>query len=606
MPVGDQDLRYYLDELNYLREQGRDFARRYPAVGARLELAAGRPADPHVERLIESFAFLSGRLQRRLDAEFPEISTAMLALLYPQLATIVPPMAIACFEPDHRRAKWTTGYTVEARTPLFARNHQGVPCRFETCYAVTLWPISVANVALDSPSRYDWLNSSPGVAAVVRISLECPDAGFEALSLDRLRFYLDGDAEQPALLYDALATSITGLVITTLEDSSRHRLPKESLTLAGFATDEAVIPDAPGGHAGYRLLHEYFHFPQKFRFADVAFGRHGLTGHRAELLILLDRPLPGGLRLNSASFRLGATPIVNLFRQTSEPLRLDHRQFEYRLVADQRRETTTEIHSVVAVASTSNPMEETRHLEPLYSLRQSASAMGQPGEPRAFWHARRAWRGQEGIPGTEHYLSFFDRDFSPAEPPASTIYAQLLCTNRGLAAQLPAGAALSSDLAIPAASIRCLDKPTSAAYPALGGATIWQLVSSLSLNHLSLGGAEGLHALKRILRLYCPEDRPAAWRPIEGLLSLTSSPCVRHQGAAAWRGFRQGTALTLTLDDTSHLFAGSSRALLAGVLGHFLSLHASVNSFTELAVRLEGQHEDWLRWAPLPGLQPAL
>ncbi|MEZ5351815.1 MAG: type VI secretion system baseplate subunit TssF [Bryobacteraceae bacterium] len=152
MHAAELNLRYYLDELSYLREQGREFARRYPAVGARLELAAGKPADPHVERLIESFAFLTARLQRRIDGEFPEVSAALLGVLYPQLATIVPPIAIAQFEPDLAGRKWSGGSRIESGTPLFARNREGVPCRFRSCYGVTLWPVRVAEAAVDAPA----------------------------------------------------------------------------------------------------------------------------------------------------------------------------------------------------------------------------------------------------------------------------------------------------------------------------------------------------------------------------------------------------------------------------------------------------------------------
>lgn len=596
MQSGEESLQYYLHELSYLREQGREFARRYPAVGARLELGAGRPADPHVERLIESFAFLTARLHRRIDADFPEISSAMLSLLYPQLATIVPPMAIACFEPDRARVKWTGGYRIDAHTPVFARNREAIPCRFETCYPVTLWPVSVEEVCADPPACYHWLSSSPRVASVIRLRLTCPDPGFGALSLDRLRFHLDGESEQTSVLYDLLAGSVAGVAVAAA--GAPQFLPPGSLAPVGFSPEDEVLPYPPPAHSGYRLLQEYFHFPQKFLFLDVDFRRARLTGQAIDVLILLERPVPSRLRLTPTSFRLGATPVINLFRQTSEPLRIDHRRFEYRLVADHRRETTTEIHSVLSVSSSSNALDEGRRIESFYSLRQPMTGAG---ESRAFWHARRAARDQDGVPGTDVYLSFLDHDFSSARPPSETVFAHLLCTNRGLAAEIPAGAALEMDQAAPAGKIHCLDKPTMPGYPALGGGTLWRLVSSLTLGHLSLGGDQGLTALKEILRLYCPDNRPALRRQIEGIVEMDCRRTLRRCGGEAWRGFRPGTAITLTLDGDDRLFAGGSRGILAGVLRHFLALHASMNSFTEVAVRVRPEQDDWIRWAPLSG-----
>lgn len=608
MQTADANLQSYLDELSYLREQGRAFARRYPAVGSRLELTAGRPADPHVERLIESFAFLTARLQRRMDAEFPEISTAMLSVLYPQLATIVPPMTIACFEPDLARGKWTGAYEIPAGTALFARNREGIPCRFRTCYPVSLWPLRVAEATADPPARYGWAGAA--AASVIRIRLACPDPGFAALGLDRLRFHLDGDAEHTGVLYDLLAGSTIGVcVLPAGATGPKPRLLASStLAPAGFGSDDAVLPNPPPAHDGYRLLQEYFHFPRKFLFFDCDLRGAELSGTAIDLLILLDRPIPSGLRIAAGNFRLGATPAINLFPKTSEPIRIDHRRFEHRLVADHRREITTEVHSILSVSLSANPAEQTRRIEPFYSLRQQAVDQGAAngGQPRAFWHARRAPRDQDGVLGTEVYLSFLDRDFSPSNPPAETVFAHLLCTNRGLAAEVPAGALFEADQAMPVAGIRCLDKPTSPGYPALGGETLWRLVSSLSLNHLSLGGDRGLETLKEILRLYCPEDRPAARRQIEGIVEMDCRSAVRPSPGGPWRGFRHGHAISLALDSDGHRYAGGSAAMLARVLRHFLALHSSVNSFAEVSVRLSPSQEDWIRWPPLAGSQPLL
>ena len=80
-------LKYYKSELTYLRRMGGVFAERYPKVAKRLELGRDECTDPHVERLIEAFAFLTGRLQHEIDSEFPDITSALLNILYPQLTS---------------------------------------------------------------------------------------------------------------------------------------------------------------------------------------------------------------------------------------------------------------------------------------------------------------------------------------------------------------------------------------------------------------------------------------------------------------------------------------------------------------------------------------
>src|SRR5665213_591682 len=106
----------FRDELNYLREAGQSFANQHPKLAERLELSREGSADPHVERLIESFAFLTSRIQRRLDSEFPEFTSALLGLLYPNLVNPIPPMTLARIVADPARGKLTSGYNIPRHT----------------------------------------------------------------------------------------------------------------------------------------------------------------------------------------------------------------------------------------------------------------------------------------------------------------------------------------------------------------------------------------------------------------------------------------------------------------------------------------------------------
>jgi type VI secretion system protein ImpG len=412
-----------------------------------------------------------------------------------------------------------------------------------------------------------------------------------------LRFYLDGQAEQAGPLYDLLASQVTA--VQWSGGGISRRAPSHSLRPVGFAGDEAVLTHREPAHAGYRLLQEYFAFPQKFHFFDLEVPDSFHSTSTVAIDLLLREAPPAGLRLSAANFRLGCTPIVNLFPRASEPIRIDHRRHEYRLVADYRRESTTEIHSILNVTDQVNASRPLRPVAPLYSRRWRDG-----GEARVFWQARRQSSPRHGATGTDVYLSFVDRDFSPAQPPSTTVFAELLCTNRAQAAELPAGVALETDLMLPAAGITVLDRPTAPVYPPLDGATMWPLISSLSLQHLSLSGEAGLEALREILRLYCPANRPVARRPIDSICALNCRRVVRHTGRDAWRGHRHGWEAELVLDTSEQHFAGASAALLAAVVRQFLALYAGLNSFVEVAARRRDEDQEWLRWPALAGTQP--
>jgi type VI secretion system protein ImpG len=301
-------------------------------------------------------------------------------------------------------------------------------------------------------------------------------------------------------------------------------------------------------------------------------------------------------------FALGCAPVVNLFRKTSEPIRIDHRQLEYRLTADLRKEKTSEIHSIVSVSGTSDPAVQTRDYAPFYSFTHNMERRGQ----KAFWHARRVPAQHPEMGGTDLLLSFRDLDFRPTAPADEIVYAQLLCTNRGLGAELPARAVLQTDIAVPVARIVALKKPTRPIDPPLGGQALWRFVSHLSLNYLSLGEKEeALKALREILGLYCFSEAPALRQQIQGIRAMSHRQVVRRMGFEAWKGFCRDTEVSLLLDESN--FVGSSAFLLASVLNQFFALYASTNSFTQLVIRRAGrEEEEWKRWPPMAGGKPVL
>jgi type VI secretion system protein ImpG len=600
MTATDELLTYYHAELDYLRRSGAEFARRHPRAAGRLELGPEECPDPHVERLIESFAFLTGRIHRAMDEELPDVAAGMLEVLHPHFLRPVPPMTIARFDPSPEQGRQlAAGHVVPRGTQLFIQTTENIPCRFRSCYPVTLWPVKVAQVAVESTDGYDWLDGE-GVAAVLRVRIGHAGAPLSETGMDRLRFYLGGDPRSAATLYELLFSALQGVAIVPEGGGNPVRLPASVVHPVGFGDDEDVIPWPAHAHPAYRLLQEFFAVPRKFLFLDV----EGLRAHGSvenfDLLFLLRHPVPDHMRVGPESMQLGCAPVVNLFTRTSEPIRVDHRASEYRLVADCRRERTTEIHSVTGVSATSDPRDPTRVFEPFYSCSHAAATRRQT----AFWHARRVPCQRMDLSGTDVLLSFVDLDFQPTRPAEEVVFAHVLCTNRRLAEALPAGSQLQVEAAAPLARVTALHAPTKQLDPPTGAATLWRLVSQLSLNHLSLFGEDGVRALREILRLYAPYGRESAHAEIAGVRELTCRRVVRRLGGDAWRGFCRGTEVELVLNENA--YPDRSGFLLATVLDRFFGLYAGVNSFTQTVLRSRQREEAWKRWPPMSGSRPVL
>ena len=596
-------LPYYERELTFFRQMGAEFAAKYPKIASRLLLEADRSEDPHVERLIQAFAFLASRIHHKLDDEFPEITDALLGVLYPHYLAPIPSMSIAQFVLDPDQGKLTSGHHIPRGSMLYSQSVNGSPCRFRTCYPVTLWPLEVASARFDAPDR---VSPSPKAAAVIRLELRClGGTPFTDLELNSLRFFLHGESPLVYALYELLFNNTCQVQFRPLEEQKGIKpivLPARCLKTVGFGPDEGVLPYTPRSFLGYRLLQEYFAFPEKFLFFDLGeLDRTVRARFRTgvEVLLFLDKPPRLEQPINADTFRLGCTPIVNLFEQVAEPIRVTHAETEYRVVPDVGRQQATEVYSVDSVTSVSPYLPEPIIFEPFYSFKHATEREQQ----QAFWHTTRRPSPRKGDTGTEVYLSLVDLNFRPTLPAIETLTLHITCTNRDLSGKLPFGGErgdLDLEGAAPLSRIRCLKKPTETIRPSLRRGAQWRLISHLSLNYLSIceGGRD---ALQEILKLYDFSDSNVIRQQIAGITHVTSRRVVGRPTSMPWNGFCRGMEITLEFDEDRYV--GSGVFLFASVLEKFFGLYGSMNSFTQLIAVTKQREEPLRRWLPRAGEQ---
>lgn len=596
--MDDRLLDYYERELTFIRSLGAEFARKYPKIAGRLLLEPDKCEDPHTERLIEAFALISGRIHRKIDDDFPEITESILNILYPHYVQPIPSFSVVRFVPDARTVS-PSGYLIEKNTPLYSKPVQSIPCQFATAYPVTLWPVEVVEAELSEPKKM-----MRRAQQAVRIRLRTFNAlSFSELAWSRLRFFLSGPPQHVFHLYELLFNHVSHMEI----ERERPDRPSEFVPLSpedirpvGFGDDESLTPHPRRSFPGYRLLFEYFCFPEKFLFFDLQ-GLDRLRGRQwgdtLDLWVYLDRIAKSNLVVNAETFCLNATPAANLFKRIAEPIRIEHRKTEYHVIPDVRRQEATEIYSIDRVTAVApDSTEKAVEFRPFYSVRHHRDF--EEGNGRlAFWHQQRRPSGRKGDDGTEVFLSFADVHFKPVDPEVETLTVHVTCTNRDLPARLPfgdPGGDFDLEMAAPVLRVNCLMKPTPCRRPTLGGALQWQLISHLSLNHLSLaGGGEG--PLREILSLYDFDRSPGVRQQINGIVSLGSEHVTRRIG----RSFCRGIQVTVTLDEQK--FVGAGLFLFASVLDCFLGQYVSVNSFSQLVVRTVQRKEILKKWPPRSG-----
>ncbi|MEM9587991.1 MAG: type VI secretion system baseplate subunit TssF, partial [Planctomycetota bacterium] len=441
----DRLLPYYNSELEFLRRFGAQFAKEHPKIAGRLRLGDDLSEDPHVSRVIEAFALLSARTRLKIDDDFPEITHALLGVLYPHYLAPVPSTAIVEFALDKRQAEMVSGYRIEAGSMLETESTDDGSCQFRTAYPVKLLPLTVADAGYKGQPFH--CPPSPRVAkaeSVFHVHLQSfrESIPISGMSVGTLRFFIRGLSRAAMDFYELICSDATEVIIgRSIDDENAIRLSPEAIVPVGFEQQESLLPTQPRSFAGYHLLTEYFAAPEKFLFFDVA----GLTperlvdfGNDLHLFVLLDRHV-GDVApfVAEDTVRLGCTPVVNLFEHRAEPIRVTHGRSEYRIIPDARQPRAFEVHSVTDVTGI-DPAKEESPFFPFYSVHHQS----QREERRGFYHLHRrdAELSGGGIDrATDVFLSLVDLDFNPRSPDGWVIDTQLLCTSRNLPERLEFG-----------------------------------------------------------------------------------------------------------------------------------------------------------------------
>jgi type VI secretion system protein ImpG len=607
---------YYQAELYFIRKLAQEFARKYPAAAARLQLETDRSADPHVERLIEAFALLSGRIRHKLHDEFPELTDAVLSVVYPHALAPIPSFTTVQFEPDPHRPLAPEGISIAAGSRLNTDRVGDLACQYRTCYPVRLWPIAVTAAKLHPPPFPPGLNPPARANAAIRLRLQSlGDAGLDKLKFESLRFHLAGENTLTAPLFDLIHNHAIEVAFS-VPDRPRAAvgIPAEAaIRTVGFEPDDALLPYPANVFPGYRLLTEYFAYPAKFLYVDIG----GWEAARAaignaksvDVVVFLDRSHPRlEQTLDPSMLRLGCAPAANLFEWTAEPIPLTHTKPEYRLVPEVGHPTGYEVFGVTGVTAAGTGGRDVEY-QPFYHFHHGESRDNR----HAFWYATRRPGLAHDDRGTDVFLHLVDSGFDPAAATGETLVVRTLCTNRDLPLRLPrVGEEVRFHLgfAAPGVSARSVRNPTGSLRPASPRGRYWHLVSHLNVNHLSLTGDEsGTEVLKTMLRLYDltdvaadPQQAALARQAIDGILTVASRRTTGWIGSGDLGGFARGLEVTLELDETK--FAAASAVLFASVLERFFALSASVNSFTQLLARYRQRDGLLKRWPPRAGDRP--
>jgi type VI secretion system protein ImpG len=618
-------LHHYNTELHFMREMGNEFAQHFPKIGGRLGMENLECADPYVERLLEGFAFLTARVQLKIEEEFPRFCQHLLEMVYPDYLAPLPSMAIVQLQPDCD-GDLAEGFLIERGTSL--RSGLGpimqTSCEYRTSHDVELYPVAVTDADyLGTRAALANLGIKPDrqVSAGIRIKIEATKGiSIADLKMKELPLFLGGSGTVPLALYEQILAGVCGFSIIAGSKAERQVFPLSSgdIQTSGFASNQAMLNFRSRSFDGYRLLREYFAFPERFRFINFT-GLQKALGHidgEAFDLVVHLKSRDNDLEnvLDKSHFLPFCTPAINLFPKRTDRISLNKKDHEFHLVVDRSRPMDYEIHQVLGVTGYGRHANESQQFLPFYGLKDDHI----PAEDSAFFTIQRKPRvlsskqnargSRSSYLGQEVFASLVDANEAPYSTSLTQIGIKTLCSNRDLPMQMPLGQKggdFTLEVNAPVDTIRCVAGPTRPVSQVTSGGFAWRLISHLSLNYLSLideSPDEGAAALRELLQLYS-NGNTVGERQISGLLKINAKAVTRRLPIPGPISFGRGLEITLTLDETG--FEAGGMYLLGSVLNEFFGKYVSINHMIETVVLREDKTEV-ARWPVKAGLRPQL
>lgn len=646
-------IRYYDRELRHLQTVAGEFAREFPKIAGRLALEDFPCVDPYVERMLEGFAFLAARVQLKIDAEFPRFTQNLLETVYPHYLAPTPSMAVVQFQHDKGEAGLAEGYTLPRGTVLRSVPQKEVTsCEYRTAQATTLWPLELVEAkyytrevgtlelgrvwgATEADiARLRGVTPGTGARAAIRLRLKSTAAlPFNKIKLDTLSLYLKGGDATPWRLYEALLAHAKSVVVRPVPGGTRRgawqeTLGPEVISRSGFAASQSLLPYEARSFQGYRLLHEYFSFPQRFAFVNIRGLAPALTkcdSNLIDIIIPLDQENPdleGAVDENN--FCLHAAPAVNLFPKRCDRIFVSDKSSEFLVMPDRTKPLDYEVYRLENVTGFGSRAGEERAFRPFYAATDADTAdagayFATHRVPRAISEREKRFGGRSSYAGSEVYLSLVDAQAVPYSTDLKQLSVQALCTNRDLPMQMPVGknkTDFTLDVGAPVDAVRVVAGPTPPRSSHVEGDVSWRAISHLTLNYLSLSDEDvdgdgrisgeegrGAAALRSLMKLYGDVGDPVIRKQIEGVRTIESKSVTRRVPAPGVVAFARGLAVTVTMDESQ--FEGIGAFLLGAVLEQFLSRYVSMNSFTETIVRTQDRGEI-MRWPANIGQRPVL
>lgn len=576
-------LPYYEKQLQEFGQQSRAFADKYPKIAQRLSLNQEQIDDPHIERLIQAFSLIAARIDKKLADSYDIFTRSLFEVMFPQYLRHFPACSVVSFEDLNKQKQLTDVHIIPKGTTLKSRSFKGVQCEFNTSAEVKLLPIQLESLSFQTnPSAHIHLNQN----ATLNLKFELLNPAKNWLKNEKLPIYLDAISNFPLQVLDHIFHKETSF---SLRINHKVVAIKNPFEVMGFDENESLLPVDQHTHHAYRLLIEYFCFPEKFSYLNLNLDflkllKEENLSFEVQIHLKLNLNDQAIIRnyseLNVANFKLFTSPVVNLFEKQAEPQKINHKNLEYPLMTDAHHPEFYQVYSIVEMNLI---REKSNQDQVVYPILPFFAMSHYHGDDIQFFYALNPTVLQNQY--VEMGYSIISKQLEPHSIKSDFVSCKLLCSNRELPHEAlgQSNNVLNLNDSTVARRALVLKRPTAPFQFEKNKNEQWRIISHLSLNTLALMKGDAVSHIKELLELYNLPKSKENHLIIDAIKKIEFEITNKLVEAKPFPMFVRGVKVLMDVD--VQVFRGHSLYIFSELISHIFNLKVQMNSFVDVFVR---------------------
>lgn len=565
----------YENELNTLKKLSKKFAQKHPSIAPML---SETNSDPDIQRLFEGVAFLNSMIHKRLNDNFPEILYELIEILFPYYLKPTPSMSVLKFFPDD---SLQTTLKMDKAMEVASNSFNGIKCKFQTCWETQVSPIQLIN------SRYIVLGDNYS-----ELSLKFDSQiQIDKTMLDEIDFFINENNSYSSILASLLLHFLDSIELI-VDDKPIENIHNDSLINLGFDNNFSLYPYSNNSLSNYKLLKEYFVFPQKFlffRLMNLKKVLNSLKINSFEIKFKFNKSYSSLRNIEQNLVNINCVPIINLFRDNCEPINLKNGSFLFEITPSWKYKDSFRIYNVLDVIGIIQGSSQ----EIIYN---EFNQFSKDTNSKNFYKiSRKKSLYDSNI--EECYIELFKNgkiEFNEILSLSVDITNGDLASNLGigdicLATQSTSSRVKFENITIPT---RMIESP-------IDNDNLWFLITHATTNILNIQSAQ---RLKSILKYYISNNNNKDkskilynLKKIDSIIDLRiSSATFLFKGTLLG-----GTKIELTIDGENFVSIGDM-LIFTDIIHNFFAIFSSINSFVELIVYDKFSGESF-KWKPQNG-----